>query len=637
MSIKKSNSLDTGTNIICGRLLFISIHNLAGLRSYSYDLSSDAIQKTGIGILLGPNGTGKTTILSLINHFCVILSSKYRQAGISYFTNPTMLGPGFPFFDHFTLIFSTIVPSNCYLVYNLELNKTSKLNIDQLPSLKNSDDEVKNRSLIYFSSLNLEKTFENAKSKINVMKSSSFSLRGYSFVVLPDSFFISANKLKRPKDRLRDESDLHSFSIDAGLDDWTESSLKRVLNPSRCSFNSFVSSANIGTARSELEIPSFLSHLSMAEPYTFLTILFESLFPANNRTNTNEDFFLDSYLTYEQFSNPDKYFEEIFKPKIIGKIIEKIDAFFRDYSAEGIKEKPLLVESLPITSENNEYRSLSYSNVIAKSIKLWETQKIEITKALLLISYITNGWIIEKVSGGSIKEHTFFEIVSFLKNKNKSSRFQKNDSLNPILKVCPPEGFVDLFFQIKICIDKDSASLLDFINNSKVSVKSASLFPDLNFLQSGTKNAFVANEASFLCRLSLIKESFERITSDLDYKIVFYEKKEDRSLTYFVWKKNFMSNTYVPFGPGNLSNGEQTLLDTLFSIASFNHNKTNLYLIDEPETSLHVYWQNKLLDEIKIIAGQSGNNCLITTHSPFISGSDNDLVAKVVPWDFKSK
>lgn len=79
-----------------------------------------------------------------------------------------------------------------------------------------------------------------------------------------------------------------------------------------------------------------------------------------------------------------------------------------------------------------------------------------------------------------------------------------------------------------------------------------------------------------------------------------------------------------------LSSGEQhelvLLYDLLFRVAS-----TTLVMIDEPELSLHVAWQNEFADDLLRIAKLRGFDVLIATHSPDIIGKHWDLTVELKP------
>lgn len=69
-----------------------------------------------------------------------------------------------------------------------------------------------------------------------------------------------------------------------------------------------------------------------------------------------------------------------------------------------------------------------------------------------------------------------------------------------------------------------------------------------------------------------------------------------------------------------LSSGEQNLLILYFNLI-FRSNGKTILLIDEPENSLHVAWQSKMLDDYIEMAKTTGCQILMATHSPtFIDG-----------------
>lgn len=68
-----------------------------------------------------------------------------------------------------------------------------------------------------------------------------------------------------------------------------------------------------------------------------------------------------------------------------------------------------------------------------------------------------------------------------------------------------------------------------------------------------------------------------------------------------------------------LSSGEQHEIIMLFN-AIFNTNRDSILLIDEPENSLHVAWQNTFVSDINEICGALNAQVIIATHSPQIIG-----------------
>lgn len=78
-----------------------------------------------------------------------------------------------------------------------------------------------------------------------------------------------------------------------------------------------------------------------------------------------------------------------------------------------------------------------------------------------------------------------------------------------------------------------------------------------------------------------------------------------------------------------LSSGEQHQL-VLFYELIFSSSGVNLFLIDEPEISLHVEWQRRFLDDLRKVQKLTGANFLIATHSPQIINNRRDIA---VPLD----
>ena len=75
----------------------------------------------------------------------------------------------------------------------------------------------------------------------------------------------------------------------------------------------------------------------------------------------------------------------------------------------------------------------------------------------------------------------------------------------------------------------------------------------------------------------------------------------------------------------NLSSGEQNELIIFYNLL-FKTTKGDIVLIDEPEISLHIAWQQQLIADLKEIAKETGISLLIATHSPDIIGNNWNLV-----------
>jgi len=77
-----------------------------------------------------------------------------------------------------------------------------------------------------------------------------------------------------------------------------------------------------------------------------------------------------------------------------------------------------------------------------------------------------------------------------------------------------------------------------------------------------------------------------------------------------------------------LSSGEQHEFVLLHNLL-FHVEPGSLLLIDEPEISLHVTWQNEFIADLVRIAKMIGFDALVATHSPYIVGTRRDLLVQL--------
>lgn len=92
----------------------------------------------------------------------------------------------------------------------------------------------------------------------------------------------------------------------------------------------------------------------------------------------------------------------------------------------------------------------------------------------------------------------------------------------------------------------------------------------------------------------------------------------------------FTSTVGTEISPADLSSGEQHELILLYELL-FKARKDWLVLIDEPEMSLHIAWQNKFLEDLQEIVRITGIDVVFATHSPNIIGDHWDLTVELKP------
>ncbi|MFA4860959.1 AAA family ATPase [Methanoregula sp.] len=116
-------------------------------------------------------------------------------------------------------------------------------------------------------------------------------------------------------------------------------------------------------------------------------------------------------------------------------------------------------------------------------------------------------------------------------------------------------------------------------------------------------------------------KKFQQIISDL-----FTEKKICFSRDKGFWFIDTQTN--IEISPSNLSSGEQHIVILFFKFL-FEVPDSALVLIDEPEISLHVGWQRKFVEILSDIVKINAMDIMISTHAPAIIADRDDLMVKV--------
>lgn len=80
-----------------------------------------------------------------------------------------------------------------------------------------------------------------------------------------------------------------------------------------------------------------------------------------------------------------------------------------------------------------------------------------------------------------------------------------------------------------------------------------------------------------------------------------------------------------------LSSGEQQIL-ILFTYIAFNNTNGKIFIIDEPELSLHIKWQEDFLEKLEKITPES-TQLLLATHSPILANKKRDKAITLLPYN----
>jgi len=80
-----------------------------------------------------------------------------------------------------------------------------------------------------------------------------------------------------------------------------------------------------------------------------------------------------------------------------------------------------------------------------------------------------------------------------------------------------------------------------------------------------------------------------------------------------------------------LSSGEQQLL-ILFSYIAFNSGDGRIFIIDEPELSLHIKWQEDFLEKLELITPKQ-TQLILATHSPILANKKRKKTSILLPYN----
>lgn len=134
---------------------------------------------------------------------------------------------------------------------------------------------------------------------------------------------------------------------------------------------------------------------------------------------------------------------------------------------------------------------------------------------------------------------------------------------------------------------------------------------------------YVGDVESKLAIFDVIASKIQLFTQVINERFL-YKRLEIHREQGFV----FTSASGARLTPSDLSSGEQHEL-ILFYELLFKLEKNALVLIDEPEISLHVAWQEKFLGDLMEVVKLSEIDVVVATHSPEIIGEHWDLAVEL--------
>lgn len=128
-------------------------------------------------------------------------------------------------------------------------------------------------------------------------------------------------------------------------------------------------------------------------------------------------------------------------------------------------------------------------------------------------------------------------------------------------------------------------------------------------------------------------EIFDKIASKIEIFLDIINRRFKHKKLHIDKEEGFMFKSTIIFDNkdvaqripvSKLSSGEQNEL-VLFYLLLFKTEENSLILIDEPEVSLHISWQNCFIEDLKQITMLNNLDVVIATHSPDIISNNWNL------------
>jgi predicted ATP-binding protein involved in virulence len=199
---------------------------------------------------------------------------------------------------------------------------------------------------------------------------------------------------------------------------------------------------------------------------------------------------------------------------------------------------------------------------------------------------------------------------------------------------------LDRTFPARVVSQKSSHSIEDLTNSLReIEAKRTRLVEAGLLEQEGDENAFVGPqniEESKLPVLSVYAQDARKKLSVFDDLIAKTELFKNSINMRFQYKQlsigkdgfGFITPEGHSLSPTNLSSGEQHEVVLLYELL-FKATENSLILLDEPEISLHIAWQEQFLADLRAITEISLFDALVATHSPQIISDRWDLTVEL--------
>ncbi len=286
-------------------------------------------------------------------------------------------------------------------------------------------------------------------------------------------------------------------------------------------------------------------------------------------------------------------------------------------------EEPLSLEEVRERYENRFPRNETVKNseLITKlghiPIQLIETSRLlrtvkreELHRRKEIITHTV------KIYAAELQQHIESTMADYAK------KAQELEQTFPFRLLKPSENYTNEQLKEHIVAlqnKRDELRLIGLLPKTDSAALDASSIDSLETQHAAVMNLYVKDSEEKLDVLACLSEKIKLLLKIINSKFQGKELRIDDKKGLVIFGKD------GEIDPILLSSGEQHELVMFYDLI-FKVEPNTLVMIDEPELSLHITWQNKFIDELKEIVKHSKFDVLIATHSPTIVGGNSHLM-----------
>lgn len=139
---------------------------------------------------------------------------------------------------------------------------------------------------------------------------------------------------------------------------------------------------------------------------------------------------------------------------------------------------------------------------------------------------------------------------------------------------------------------------------------------------------FEKKSKEYFYKIDLFLEIVNSFLKDSNKKLVFNNNRGISEICYHT--TDFEGNILTKNNDiRNLSSGEEQIT-VLFAYLIFENTQGNIFIIDEPELSLHIRWQENFMSQIEKILSNK-KQLILATHSPILVGKKKERAIVITP------